>query len=392
MSQQLIARSSDLRQLAAEGYALEIKHGHLLVHDIPHVDAGQNVVRGTFIVPLTIQNGETGPPASHVMWFNGQTPCDREGRELEQIKHSGAICLAEGLDATHSFSNKPESGYHNYYDMVTTYTNVLGASAQQLDPTATARTGRLVVPDVDDSVFRFMDTASARAGIGAVMSRLDVDPIVVIGLGGTGAHVLDLLAKCPVREIRLFDGDRFFQHNAFRSPGATSEADLNGAPYKVDFYKQRYDVFRHGIVAHREYVTADSAELLAGISFAFVCVDSGPARREVTKLLEKLDVPYIDVGMGLTLDPAARSIDGAVRVTTSLPGRRQQARNHLPLSLDDADEVYASNIQVSAMNALNAALAVARWQRTLGFYNDFEDETQAVYTLSTNAIIRERVQ
>lgn len=392
MSQQLIARSSDLRQLAAEGYALEIKHGHLLVHDIPHVDAGKNVVRGTFIVPVTIQDGQTGPPPSHVMLFNGQTPCDREGREIEQIKHGGPVCLAEGLDATHSFSNKPENGYGNYYDMVTTYTNVLGASAQQLDPSVTARTGHIVIADVDDSVFRFMDTASARAGIGAVMSRLDVAPVAIIGLGGTGAHVLDLLVKCPVREIRLFDGDRFFQHNAFRSPGATSEVDLKGAPYKVDFYRDRYDVFRSGIVAHREYVTAGSAERLAGISFAFVCVDSGPARREVTELLEQLDVPFIDVGMGLTVDQEARSIDGAVRVTTSLPGRRQQARNHLPLSPDDVDNVYASNIQVSAMNALNAALAVARWQRTLGFYTDFEDETQAVYTLSTNAIIRERGQ
>ncbi len=388
MSQQLLARSGDLRRLAAEGYVLEIRAGHLLVYDIPHVNDRKEVVRGTFIVPLTIEGGVTGRPANHVVWFRGETPCDQHGQPMTQITHGGATSLGPGLEATHSFSNKPAEGYSDYYQLVSTYTHVIGAAAQQLDPTVTAQTGRSIVPDEDVSVFRYMDTASSRAGIGALVQRLEEPAVAVIGLGGTGAYVLDLIAKCPVRQIHLFDGDRFHQHNAFRSPGATSEDELLGAPYKVDFYQRRYTTFREGVHAHRCHVDEDSADELRAMSFAFVCVDSGPARSQVTAVLEALGVPFIDVGMGLTLNQDPLALDGSVRLTMSVPDHRLEARRHLPLGAGDVDDLYASNIQVGALNALNAALAVTRWQRFRGFYVDHQRELQAVYTPSTNAIIR----
>ena len=54
-----------------------------------------------------------------------------------------------------------------------------------------------------------------------------------MGLGGTGSYVLDLVAKTPVWEIHLFDGDAFLQHNAFRSPGAPSLDELEAQPPKA---------------------------------------------------------------------------------------------------------------------------------------------------------------
>jgi tRNA A37 threonylcarbamoyladenosine dehydratase len=52
------------------------------------------------------------------------------------------------------------------------------------------------------------------------------DVVAVIGLGGTGAYVLDFLVKTPVREIRAFDLDVFHVHNAFRPPGRLDESEL----------------------------------------------------------------------------------------------------------------------------------------------------------------------
>ncbi|WP_318271316.1 ThiF family adenylyltransferase [Sphingobacterium cellulitidis] len=46
--------------------------------------------------------------------------------------------------------------------------------------------------------------------------KLERQKIAIIGLGGTGAYILDMVAKTPVKEIHLFDGDSFDQHNAFR--------------------------------------------------------------------------------------------------------------------------------------------------------------------------------
>lgn len=62
--------------------------------------------------------------------------------------------------------------------------------------------------------------------------------MAIIGLGGTGGYVLDQVAKTPVREIHLFDGDTFDMHNAFRAPGAATESDF-GKP-KVEYFKAMY--------------------------------------------------------------------------------------------------------------------------------------------------------
>jgi hypothetical protein len=63
------------------------------------------------------------------------------------------------------------------------------------------------------------------------------DVVAVIGLGGTGAYVLDFLVKTPVREIRAFDPDVFHVHNVFRSTGRLDESEL-GKP-KTDVYGGR---------------------------------------------------------------------------------------------------------------------------------------------------------
>ena len=43
-------------------------------------------------------------------------------------------------------------------------------------------------------------------------------------------------------------------------------------------------------------------------------------------------------------------------------------------------DVYASNIQVADLNALNACLAVVRWKKLREFYRDLENEHHSTYT------------
>ena len=82
-------------------------------------------------------------------------------------------------------------------------------------------------------------SASSRAGIVEFAKRLEQERIAIVGLGGTGSYVLDLLAKTRIGEIHLFDGDDLLSHNAFRSPGAVSVEELNTRPKKVDYYVNR---------------------------------------------------------------------------------------------------------------------------------------------------------
>ena len=102
--------------------------------------------------------------------------------------------------------------------------------------------------------------------------------------------------------------------------------------------------------------------------------------------LEAHDVPFIDVGMGI--EETDGRLGGLLRVTTSLPGRRDQARQRIPVPAPERDD-YERNIQTADLNALNATLAVIRWKRHLGIYADATEEGFTTYSLTANEIANE---
>ena len=69
MQSALTSRSPDLLRLRDEGYEVEVRSGHLLVHNVPYVNASGQVVRGTIISDLTLAGDATARPANHVAWF-----------------------------------------------------------------------------------------------------------------------------------------------------------------------------------------------------------------------------------------------------------------------------------------------------------------------------------
>ena len=111
--------------------------------------------------------------------------------------------------------------------------------------------------------------------------------MAIVGLGGTGSYVLDMVAKTPVQEIRLFDNDEFLQHNAFRSPGAPSLGELREAPKKVEYLKAIYSNMHRRIVAQSVNLDASNIHLLDGVTFAFLCMDDGEAKQLIVHKLEK---------------------------------------------------------------------------------------------------------
>lgn len=390
MSQQLISRSKDLKALVDDGYEVEVKAGHLVIHNVPYVNDHKQVKLGKLVSELTMAGDVTARPNTHVALFAGEHPCDKEGRPLAKIKHqSNRKTICDGLVIDHSFSSKPKAGYSDYHEKMTTYVAIISSQAQAIDPAATAQTRRVIETDDDGSPFKYIDTASSRAGIAAITNKLECAKIGIIGLGGTGSYILDLVAKTPVREIHLFDGDEFYQHNAFRSPGAPSAEELKEIPKKVDYWAQRYAPMRHGIITHDFHIDDTTVDSLESMDFVFLCVDRGDVKPAMIDKLEALDVPFIDVGMGIEM--VDDQLQGIVRVTTSTPEKRDHVRDKQRICLTggEADGVYSHNIQIADLNALNAALAVIKWKKICGFYRDFDQEHFAAYTLDGNTITNE---
>ena len=216
-----------------------------------------------------------------------------------------------------------------------------------------------------DSVFKFHDTLTSRAEITDLSARLKEDVVAVIGLGGTGAYVLDFLVKTPVREIRSFDLDPFYVHNAFRSPGRLEPNDL-GKP-KSEVYQSRYDNFRTGLTGRPKFVDASCSEDLNDVTFAFVCVDKGSSRAGIFDLLLSKSIPFIDIGMGLKRKNGP--LNGMLRTTyySAQDGRKMREKGLAEFS-DSPDDIYKTDIQIAELNALNASLAIIKFKQLRGFY------------------------
>ena len=383
----LIGHSPDLKRLVEDGYEMDVRSGHLLLHHVPYVSSDRKVKFGILVSELSLAGEGTTRPSSHVAMFVGEMPCDVNGNRLESIFHSGERRdLGGGLAINSSFSSKPPEGYSDYYHKMTTYEAIISGPAQELDPLATARTFAVQEPVEVDSAFNYADTASSRAGIGAATDKLKIGPVGIVGLGGTGSYILDLVAKTPVSEIHLFDSDLLGQHNAFRSPGAPSVEVLRLKPSKAKYFQGIYSDMRRSIFVH-PHVDEETVESLRGMAFVFIAVDRGSARQLIVDRLEKWDIPFIDVGMGIV--ETNGSLLGQLRVTFSTEASRGLVRPTLPMADNDLDADYARNIQIADLNALNAALAVIRWKKFLGFYLDLETEHTGLYQIDGNHLLNE---
>jgi len=389
MSKPPIDPSPDLKKLRDEGYDVEIRSGYLLMKDVPYVNAGKEIRRGILVSKLTMAGDVTAAPGTHVAMFAGEYPCDENGRELDQIRHGNGRQLADNLVVQYSFSSKPVGGvrYKDYHEKMTAYAAILLSRAQAIDPTVTAQTFPVFAVEEEESVFRYLDTATSRAGINLATQKLELAKVAIVGLGGTGSYVLDLVAKTPVKEVHLFDKDTFLSHNAFRSPGAVSVEELRTGPKKVTRLKELYSKLRRGIVDHDYNIGASNVAELRDMAFVFLCIDPSDEKKAIVEGLEAFGTPFLDVGMGLDL--VGDSLGGILRTTMSTKERREHFRARVSLSAGDRNPEYDSNIQIADLNALNAALAVIRWKKLFGFYLDLGNEYHTTYTIDTNAIIND---
>jgi len=390
MSQQPINHSADLKRLRDEGYDVETRSSHLLIKHVPYVNSDKEIKFGMLVSELSLAGDVTIRPSTHVAYFAGDYPCNKDGSEIAKIRHqSQRQELDRDLVVNHSFSSKPPEGYKDYYHKMTTYVAIISSPAQSLDSNVTARTFPVIESKVEESVFNYIDTASSRTEISLVTRKLELGAIGIVGLGGTGSYVLDLVAKTPVREIRLFDGDKFSQHNAFRSPGAPSIDDLKKETKKVVYFKDIYSKMHRNIVANDGYIDAANVSQLEGLDFLFLCLDCGEAKKLIVEKMEALGIPFVDVGMGVHLIDNA--LLGILRITTSTVKKRDHVRNKQRISFSDGggNNEYSRNIQIADLNALNAALAVIKWKKLYGFYKDFENEHFSAYTIDGNMLTNE---
>lgn len=391
MLRKQISLSPDLKRLQDEGYEIEVIGGYLLAHHVPYVNSRREIAYGTLVSKLELSNDKTIlPVGDHVIKFVGERPCNHDGSMIEAIWNgSQDETLVEGVTTNHTFSSKPPSGkYQDYYEKIVSYERILSSQAQHIDPSpsVTAKTFKLIEADEPESPLHYIDTNSSRADIAMISAKLKNLKIAIIGLGGTGSYVLDLLSKTEIKEILIFDGDNFYQHNAFRSPGAATKAKLDEHPKKVAYLHGIYSSMHKGIIPHEYHLTPSNLDEILEIDFVFVCIDDGQARKQIVEKLLASKIPFIDVGIGI--QSVNDLLLGCARVTLVTSDKNDHVSRRVSFA-DGNNAEYSQNIQIAELNALNAALAVIKMKKYFGIYHDLEKEYNSSYDTSVNKIIND---
>jgi hypothetical protein len=144
---------------------------------------------------------------------------------------------------------------------------------------------------------------------------------------------------------------------------------------------------RMGIIPHPYKIVADNVGELADMDFVFVSVDDSPARAVIVDALVRMERRLVDVGMDMEIEKGTTRIGGSCRVTSGQPSEYGHIRETVPMEAFAGNDIYR-NIQVADMNMLNAALAVGKWKKMVGFYVDDGWETSMLYTLDSNSLRR----
>ncbi|GBR61312.1 dinucleotide-utilizing enzyme [Gluconobacter thailandicus F149-1 = NBRC 100600] len=340
---------------------------HLVVNDVWYVDTNGELQQGHLAAPLTkIDQSTIGAPKNHQMYWSGTAPCNADRSLIPFGSHSANISIGE-VNYSSNLSNKPPypEVFSTYEDLVMHYVTLVSGPAEQLFGASSQTGAEYDVPE-ETSPFKVADTFSACAQINDLNQRVADDRIAIIGLGGTGAFVLDFMVKTPVYSIDAYDFDVFQVHNGFRAPGEVP-FEFFGQP-KIALYKKKYDNFRHHLRFHNKRIEAGDDALFSDITFAFVCIDDGESRRNICEMLMAQKIPFIDVGMGVEKEQGR--LDGLLRTTLFTEKTYERAKEAVPFDRADEAGAYRVFVQIAELNALNAAMAVVKYKQIKGFYAD----------------------
>lgn len=382
MYQELINHNTDLKRLQDEGFEIEIRDKHILVSNIPYLNSKKELNYGILISTLNFSGNKVLEPETHTAYFSGEKPCNKDGSSISGIINSQNNKNIAGINCTFFLSGKPDSGqYKDYYEKITNYVEIISAPAISLHPNVSAKTYKKII-SYENSNLVYEDTNTSRAGIDNINNKIINQKIGIIGLGGTGSYLLDLIAKTPVAEINLYDGDNFYQHNAFRAPGAPTLKRLSKDIKKVTYFKNIYSKMHKGIKDHGTYINRSNVKrLLNNLDFVFINIDNGIVKKIIADFLIENKIPFIDTG--IDIKEIENNLIGSVRVTYCDGNKDIISR----ISFNDAnDDIYSSNIQISELNSLAAIKAIIKWKKINKIYLDNNNKNNLVYDTNDGEI------
>lgn len=127
--------------------------------------------------------------------------------------------------------------------------------------------------------------------------RLLKSCVAIVGLGGLGGAVTEMLARTGIGSLKLIDGDRFEDSNLNRQLLA-SHNSLHQS--KAEMARQRVREINESVrvSAFQDFLTdSNGPELLAGADVAVDCLDTLPGRFILERVARTLEIPMISAAL-----------------------------------------------------------------------------------------------
>jgi molybdopterin/thiamine biosynthesis adenylyltransferase len=122
--------------------------------------------------------------------------------------------------------------------------------------------------------------------------------VAVVGAGGLGSTVIELLARQGIGQLIIIDNDRFTEQNLNRQIMST---EGNLGKYKVTFAAERVKDINSAttVTVFRERLTNENAQsLLTGARVVVDGLDNLPSRLVVEQACRRLAIPYVYASIG----------------------------------------------------------------------------------------------
>ena len=219
------------------------------------------------------------------------------------------------------------------------------------------------------------------------MNDMDRDPngqisgqrVAIVGVGGTGSHILDYLSKTPVGEIHVFDNDHCDNETKKRSPGPFNTRIRQAI--KSSFYACRYCQTHPRIIPHEEYISSENVHQLSDFDTVFLSCNSPEISESVIDVCRSTKALLIHVGMGTVGEDR---IEGNLSVITCRGDDYDLAESLIPRKTQRG---VGHDYQTIELNAMNAALAVIQWKKASGVFVDLRTSPYFYYSITANKIL-----
>ena len=203
--------------------------------------------------------------------------------------------------------------------------------------------------------------------------------VAIVGLGGVGVWIADLMCKTDVSEIHAWDDDIIEEKNIIRMPGAVNPNDWLSQP-KARWFENTYGQIHGKVIGHKQRITGENAkEMSQNITFGFIAVDNDNGRQLACEAFHESGVPFIDVGMSLQRDEAG-IVAGSIRVVTARP-YDDSWKLAIPKVDQTGQEIYG-RLELPDFGATAAARAVLAWRKARGQVEPAQAPKCSVYHIA----------